>query len=81
MCGIAGCYQRHDGPLLPRAMADLLAHRGPDAHGAYDYESENVRCNLAHRRLSIIDLSDAADAAIHEGRLVPRLQRRVVQLP
>ena len=60
MCGIAGCYQRHDGPLLARAMADLLAHRGPDAHGAYDYESEDVRCTLAHRRLSIIDLSDAA---------------------
>jgi asparagine synthase (glutamine-hydrolysing) len=40
-------------------MADLLAHRGPDAHGAYDYENENVRCNLAHRRLSIIDLSEA----------------------
>ena len=44
---------------LARAMADLLAHRGPDAHGAYDFETENVRCTLAHRRLSIIDLSDA----------------------
>src|ERR1700745_2528257 len=59
MCGIDGCYQRNDGPLLARAMADLLSHRGPDAHGAYDFESENVCCSLAHRRLSIIDLSGA----------------------
>src|SRR4051794_17336597 len=59
MCGIAGCYQREDGAVLARTMADLLAHRGPDAHGAYDYEAENIRCTLTHRRLSIIDLSEA----------------------
>lgn len=59
MCGIAGCYQRGDGPLLARAMADRLAHRGPDGHGFYDYESGGVLCSLAHRRLSIIDLSEA----------------------
>jgi asparagine synthase (glutamine-hydrolysing) len=59
MCGIAGCYQRRDGGTLARAMADLVAHRGPDAYGAYDFETETVRCNLAHRRLSIIDLSAA----------------------
>jgi len=59
MCAIAGCYQRADGPLLARAMADRLAHRGPDGHGFYDYASGGVACSLAHRRLSIIDLSDA----------------------
>src|SRR5437660_1210224 len=59
MCGIAGCYQRADGSQLARAMAALLAHRGPDGHGCYDYESGGVTCSLAHRRLSIIDLSDA----------------------
>jgi asparagine synthase (glutamine-hydrolysing) len=59
MCGIAGCYQRDDGPALARAMSELIAHRGPDADGAYDYETPGVRCTLAHRRLSIIDLSDA----------------------
>ncbi len=61
MCGIAGCYQRADGPHLARAMADRLAHRGPDGLGFYDYgyESGAVVCSLAHRRLSIIDLSEA----------------------
>jgi len=59
MCGIAGCYQRDDGVAVARAMADRLAHRGPDGHGLFNYESPGVRCTLAHRRLSIIDLSDA----------------------
>ena len=31
MCGIAGCYQQPDGQRLVDAMADRLAHRGPDA--------------------------------------------------
>jgi asparagine synthase (glutamine-hydrolysing) len=61
MCGIAGCYQRTDGPQLARAMSELLAHRGPDSHGFSDYESDSVSCTLAHRRLSIIDLSAAGN--------------------
>ncbi len=40
-------------------MSELLAHRGPDADATYDFEADDVRCNLAHRRLSIIDLSEA----------------------
>jgi asparagine synthase (glutamine-hydrolysing) len=61
MCGIAGCYQRADGAVLARAMADHLAHRGPDAAGLHKYEDDRVSVHLAHRRLSIIDLSSAAD--------------------
>jgi asparagine synthase (glutamine-hydrolysing) len=45
--------------MLARAMGDLLAHRGPDGFGVYDFDTPAVRCSLAHRRLSIIDLSDA----------------------
>jgi asparagine synthase (glutamine-hydrolysing) len=36
-------------------MADVLKHRGPDMSGTY----EKGPCYLAHRRLSIIDLSSA----------------------
>jgi asparagine synthase (glutamine-hydrolysing) len=60
MCGIAGCYQRRDGAALTRAMTSLLEHRGPDAAGIYDYERDGLVASLGHRRLSIIDLSDAA---------------------
>jgi asparagine synthase (glutamine-hydrolysing) len=39
-------------------MSDLLAHRGPDGHG--QWQSEDGRVGLAHRRLAIIDLSPTA---------------------
>ncbi len=39
-------------------MTDTLAHRGPDGEG--QWLSENAMVGLGHRRLSIIDLSDAA---------------------
>jgi len=41
-------------------MAETLAHRGPDAGGTH----LDGRVALAHRRLSIIDLSHAADQPI-----------------
>lgn len=39
-------------------MDELLAHRGPDGSGAW--QSRDRSTGLAHRRLSIIDLSEAA---------------------
>ena len=58
MCGICGKLGLHgekiDRDLLKR-MCDSLAYRGPDDEGLY--LSGNV--GLAHRRLSIIDLSSA----------------------
>jgi asparagine synthase (glutamine-hydrolysing) len=61
MCGIAGIVQS-DGVTragvasrVARTMADTLAHRGPDDAGVW--ESDDGRVALAHRRLSIIDLS------------------------
>ena len=44
-------------------MADALAHRGPDGGGHWQHEEENVL--LGHRRLSIIDLSDAGRQPMH----------------
>jgi asparagine synthase (glutamine-hydrolysing) len=56
MCGIAGLFH----PDVPkpveagrvRAMADALAHRGPDGSGVWTGRG----IGLGHRRLSIIDL-------------------------
>ena len=61
MCGIAGIIQstasRYDKEHLKK-MTGVLAHRGPDGEGHWQNESNKVL--LGHRRLSIIDISDAA---------------------
>jgi asparagine synthase (glutamine-hydrolysing) len=57
VCGIAGCYQQVDGETLIGPMSRMLAHRGPDDHGMFHFQQGQVSCQLAHRRLSIIDLS------------------------
>lgn len=62
MCGIVGIFRKEDKPpieaSLLKGMRDCMVHRGPDASGLYLDESGRV--GLAHRRLSIIDLSEAA---------------------
>ena len=40
-------------------MNDLLECRGPDDSGVYLSHYDTVSCGLGHRRLSIIDLSEA----------------------
>jgi len=52
MCGICG-FNWNDDQLV-RAMADTLAHRGPDQDGFFCCD----QVSLGHRRLSIIDLSE-----------------------
>jgi asparagine synthase (glutamine-hydrolysing) len=54
MCGIAGFSGSFEASLLAR-MSAAIAHRGPDDEG--DYFDAAQRIGLAHRRLSIIDLS------------------------
>lgn len=57
MCGIAGFVGPGDlDDVL--AMAQALAHRGPDGEGAY--ADAERRVYLAHRRLAIVDLEDGA---------------------
>ncbi len=61
MCGIAGIIVRDgSGPRdLSQAIA-LMEHRGPDGHGQWrERWSDAHSVTFAHRRLSIIDLSDA----------------------
>lgn len=71
MCGIAG-YLQFDGdaasPVVLRRMGDAIAHRGPDGEGVFS----DGPCGLAHRRLSIIDLSPAGHQpmATEDGRYV-----------
>lgn len=71
MCGIAGVLHRDGRPASPvtlKAMTDIIAHRGPDGEGHYC----DGPVGLGHRRLSIIDLSDAArqPMATRDGRYV-----------
>jgi len=56
MCGIAGFSGLFDEDLLER-MSALVAHRGPDDFGSLVLQGPDHRVGLAHRRLSIIDLS------------------------
>src|SRR5664279_4446687 len=63
MCGIAGFIDfshsttEGNGTAAARRMADRLIHRGPDDSGTWSDPQQGVF--LAHRRLSIVDLSAA----------------------
>ena len=69
MCGIAGCYQQPNGQKLTDVMTDRIAHRGPDASGVWSHGDDRVSVQLGHRRLSIIDLSAAADQPLSKHGL------------
>ena len=71
MCGIAGILNfrgRGTDPSLIHKMTDGLSHRGPDADGFF----VDPDVSLGHRRLSIIDLSAAANQPFYDnsGRYV-----------
>ncbi len=88
MCGIAGlvALDRHPIPELAHrlsVMNDLLAHRGPDDQGIWQTDDASV--GLAHRRLSIIDVSPEGhqpfvgnDGAVvvHNGEIYNYLELR-----
>ena len=63
MCGIVGALSFNNGsfkvtePYLT-AMRDTMLHRGPDGFGTWI--SNDGKVGFGHRRLAIIDLSDAA---------------------
>lgn len=70
MCGIAGYYSFNGNfpEFELKQMSDSIAHRGPDADGFYNDDI----CGLAHKRLSIIDLSASANQPMfsHSGKFV-----------
>ncbi|MCS7004307.1 MAG: asparagine synthase (glutamine-hydrolyzing) [Cytophagales bacterium] len=59
MCGIAGFFAASLSSEHLKKMTDAIAHRGPDAEGFFIDTSAGVA--LGHRRLSILDLSSAAN--------------------
>jgi len=63
MCGIVGAFSFNNGSFTVTesyltAMRDTMIHRGPDGFGTWI--SEDSKVGFGHRRLSIIDLSEAA---------------------
>ena len=75
MCGISGYFinnassNREDASAILERMADAIVSRGPDDFGVWHDDSG---IGLAHRRLSILDLSPAGHQPMHSisGRYV-----------
>lgn len=55
MCGILGSINITNTD----SYLDYIKHRGPDASGMKSFKISNNTINLSHRRLSIVDLSEA----------------------
>jgi len=90
MCGLCGIFNVAANETVPqpllKAMADTIAHRGPDAEGFYS----SGPVGLAHRRLSIIDLEggqqpmasqDGSVVVVFNGEIYnfPELRRQLEQ--
>lgn len=70
MCGIAGSVGSQsvldrEFPLDIRHMLERIEHRGPNDSGIWRNEEGSV--TLGHRRLSIVDLSDAGHQPMHSA--------------
>jgi asparagine synthase (glutamine-hydrolysing) len=76
MCGIAGVIDFSNkltiNENLLREMAIPLVHRGPDQDGYALFKDSIFSFGLAHKRLSIIDLSDSGKQPMWsaDGRIV-----------
>lgn len=68
MCGLVGMINMDGEPVsseILKEMTNSLFHRGPDGEGQYIDRS----VGLGHRRLAIIDLSEAANQPmVHESK-------------
>jgi hypothetical protein len=98
MCGIAGFVFRKGGSHQPPVPAILnqLRHRGPDDHGYVAYSERGLKIGrdwtdpggdpeviFLHRRLSILDLSDAGSQPMgtRDGSAnIPRLCDQIICL-
>ena len=64
MCGIAGLIDLKDNQISPsilKRMTDVISHRGPDGEGQWI----EGPVGIGHRRLAIIDLTDAGQQPMH----------------
>lgn len=66
MCGIAGFIGFKNNIALAESANNIQQHRGPDNHQVWNDEY----IALAHRRLSIIDLSEAGNQPFQKNDLV-----------
>jgi len=69
MCGIAGIVKNDKSQVSLaelKVMTDVIKHRGPDGEGHFVYD--NV--GFGHRRLAIIDLSQAGHQPMQKDDLV-----------
>jgi asparagine synthase (glutamine-hydrolysing) len=69
MCGIAGIISMNPQYVSTerlKQMTDAIAHRGPDGEGFWLNENKTV--GFGHRRLAIIDLSEAGKQPMHFPR-------------
>ena len=69
MCGITG-FCDFNKTLTAKDISNAnqaLAHRGPDGEGVEIYETKNALIGFGHKRLSIIDLSEAAKQPMHSA--------------
>lgn len=88
MCGIAGIIQADSNKYVKQHVQNMtgaLSHRGPDGEGYWQDEPGNVL--LGHRRLAIIDLSDAGQQPmqyqnryiiIHNGEIYNYLELKSI---
>lgn len=68
MCGIGGILHKNSSPVKVEdtvLMNECLRHRGPDGDGLWMNEDRTLA--LIHRRLSILDLSNAASQPMMSG--------------
>src|SRR5690349_9527782 len=87
MCGVTGALDLRGrtptGALLDtvEAMTGSLVHRGPDASGVWSDGDAGVA--LGHRRLSIVDLSEAGAQPMHSasGRFVISYNGEIYNAP
>lgn len=72
MCGFTGFVSSYLTEEALRRSNNSLKHRGPDAEGYFFERLSQRAVGLGHRRLSIIDLSEAANQPFHsaDGRYV-----------
>lgn len=69
MCGIVGYvnYSSQEAPNINK-MLSSIKHRGPDAQNFQCYDIENIEVVLGHVRLSILDLSHAAEQPMSDNQ-------------
>ena len=68
MCGIAGIVSGSGSRDLVARMLDQMGHRGPDGQGISEHVlSPDCVVTLGHRRLAIIDLSEAASQPMFDA--------------